>query len=80
MTGFAMAKETEEVKKKKKGTGRTTTAIQLDTDLVRMASVIASHRRITQSALIEPVLRNFLTAQYRLVKDEIGKELKDGPG
>lgn len=56
--------------------GRRTAAIQIEKDLARMAAVIASHRGITQSDLCSPVLRDYLTLQYRLVKEEIDRELK----
>ncbi len=67
-------------KEKSKGTakeGRRTAAVQIELDLARMAAVVASHRGITQSAVVSPVLRDYLTAQYRLVKEEIDRELKD---
>ena len=71
MVGLLMAE------RKKKGTGRTTTAIQIDKDLARKAAVVASHRGMTQSALISPVVREFIEAQYALVSAEIQREVKD---
>jgi hypothetical protein len=57
--------------------GRRTAPVQVEKDLARMAAVIASHRGITQADLCSPVLRPFLIAQYRLVQQEIGRELKE---
>ena len=69
------AKKSEGVEQK-----RTTAAIQVEKDLARKAAVIASHRRISQSKLVSPVLREFIEAQYALVSAEIQKELKQKPG
>lgn len=63
-------------KTESKEVNRRTAAIQIDKDLARMAAVIASHRRISQSDLVSPVLRQFLEAQYALVSAEIQKEVK----
>ena len=65
-----------EPRPKQKGTGRTTTAIQIDQDLARKIAVIASHRGIRQSEVISPVLRDIVEAQYALVSSEIQQELK----
>lgn len=56
---------------------RKTAAVQIEKDLARMAAVIASHRGVTQSEVCSPVLRPHLLTQYRLVQEEISRELRE---
>lgn len=56
---------------------RRTAPIQVSTDLARMAAVVASHDRITQAELLEPLLRPFLLAQYARVRESIDRELDE---
>jgi hypothetical protein len=56
---------------------RRTAAVQVEKDLARMAAVIASHRGVTQSDVCSPVLRPHLLTQYRLVQEEITRELRE---
>lgn len=51
---------------------RETTAAQVPRDLVRMAAVIATHRGITIAEVLDPILRESLTALYA----EVGQAMR----
>lgn len=55
---------------------RKSAPVQVEKDLARKVAVIATHRGISQSALISPVIRKFVEAQYALVSAEIQEEVK----
>jgi hypothetical protein len=55
--------------------GRNTAPVQVEKDLARMAAVVASHDGITQAALVSPILRPFLLAQYARVQEAIRREI-----
>jgi len=77
MGATAVAKrKSEEAPESAEKPTRRTAAVQIEKELARMAAVIASHRGITQSDVCSPALRAYLTAQYRIVKEEIDRELK----
>lgn len=70
----------EDEKPKEDRSGRKTAPVQIDKDLAHMAAVIASYRGITQSQVCSPALRPHLTAQYRLIQEEMAQELREGKG
>jgi len=56
---------------------RKSAPIQVEKDLARKVAVIATHRQISQSALISPVIRRFVETQYAIVSGEIQKEVAE---
>ena len=72
---YAVAERKTKTEKVEDRTGRKTAPVQVAKDLARMAAVVASHDGITQADLISPLLRPFLTAEYKRVQEQIQQEL-----
>jgi hypothetical protein len=56
---------------------RKSAPIQIEKDVAKMAAMVATYRSITMSDLCTPVLRPFITMQYRLLQEEMARGLKD---
>lgn len=76
----AKPRQPEPEPERRKGTGRRTAPIQVDRELARMAAVVAAHRGITAGELVNPVLRPYLLAQYKLTQKDITQELDQQSG
>lgn len=76
MVALAMPKKRSEAVTEGGGEkdGRKSTAVQVEKDLARMVGMICQHRRITQSELLSPVIREFVEAEYAATIRQIQQE------
>jgi len=73
---LAVAKKPKVAESGEDRSNRKSAPVQVEKDLARKVAVIATHRGISQSALLSPVIRRFVEAQYEIVSGEIQKEVE----
>ena len=71
----AVAEKPKQKREDEERSGRKTAPVQVPKDLARMAGVIAQFDGVTQSELIEPLIRPFLEVEYDRVQKAIQREV-----
>ncbi len=54
-----------------------TVAVRLNAELAQMANIICTHRNISISELLDPLIRPFLVAQFEVVAKELSQKVAE---